>query len=486
MKSTILIPAFIVGVLVLSACSDNSPGTPDDVYEQNDDSASATSTVAGTNYAGILWDDDWYRIDVTSGFERVVANLGFAHANGDIDLELYDESGNLIDTATSTNDNERIDTTVSTAGTYYLRVFSANAPTGNSYTLNWILDDTYEPNDTRADSTPANANTDYSGVEFDDDWYRIDVTGGLERVVANLTFANDLGDIDLELYNDAGNVIATSTTNADNEHIDFDVGTPGTYYLRVFDFGNGTGNTYTLNWYGTVPPPADDQYEENDTKPSATALSVNTTINGVQLDDDWYQITVLPGSERVVADLTFTHASGDLDLELYNSASSVPLASSKSSTDNERIAIDVGTSGTYYLRVFNFSGASTANTYSLVWDAPADDLYEPNNNLASAHDLAVNTVISGIQLDDDWYSIDVMAASQNLSIDLVFSNASGDLDIELLDSGGGFIAGSFSADDNEHIDATVMSAGTYYLRVYDGTVVNGSTGNTYDLSWTGN
>ena len=247
--------------------------------------------------------------------------------------------------------------------------------------------------------------------------------------------------------------------------------------------GSGSGNTYALSWNGSQPLLIDDPYEENDTLAAATALPEKTQISGVQLDDDWYHIAVQPGFERIVADLTFTHANGDLDLALYDSSETRIGPPSNSSTDNERIAVDAMTGGDYYLRVYNFAGASTANSYTLTWHAPADDLYEPNNSLPTAADLPENTGISAIQLDEDWYRIDVSPGSLHLVIDLTFVHASGDLDIVLKNSAGAFRASGESLDDNEHIDITVTAGGTYYLQIYDGTNVGGSTGNTYDLIW---
>lgn len=480
--TSILVLGF--SIFMLTACSDNNIAIPEDTFEPNNDIANATPSNANTTYAGRQWDEDWFQIEVTTGFERVVAVLAFSHANGDINIELQDAGGTVLATSESTSDNEQINFTVSADGIYYLRVFGNNS--GNSYDLSWNglqpppADDQNEENDTLVSATALLEVTPLIGVQLDDDWYQITVQPGFEHVIATLVFTHADGDIDLELYDAGGIVIAVSQTTNDNEQIDFLVSSDGTYYLRVFDFGSGSGNTYSLSWDGMR---TDDQYEENDDLASATALPEDTALDAVQLDDDWYHITVLPGFERVIADLTFSHADGDLDLELYDSSQTRIGAPANSSTDNERIAVDVVTSGEYYLKVYNFAGNNTGNAYTLIWDAPADDLYEPNNDLASAYGLAENTSVSGIQLDDDWYRIDVTPGSLHLVIDLTFLHASGDLDIVLYNSAGTFRASSESSSDNEQIDFTVAAGGTYYLQIYDGTNVNGSTGNTYDLIW---
>jgi hypothetical protein len=51
----------------------------------------------------------------------------FAHAAGDIDLELYDAQGTLLAASRSTASNERIDAAVAAGQTLTLKVLGANA-----------------------------------------------------------------------------------------------------------------------------------------------------------------------------------------------------------------------------------------------------------------------------------------------------------------------------------------------------------------------
>ncbi len=91
----------LVAMLLLTSCGGGGGGggKSDDNYEPNDVMASAydlssdeqtwLSTIDGL---GVQSDDDWYQIDVTPGFERVIVELQFTHANGDIDLLLLNAS----------------------------------------------------------------------------------------------------------------------------------------------------------------------------------------------------------------------------------------------------------------------------------------------------------------------------------------------------------------------------------------------------------
>ena len=115
---------------------------PDDAYEENDTLGEAydlsgaegtwLSSIAGM---GIQADDDWYEIDVTSGEERLVVDLRFTHAEGDIDLAVHDANGAEVVDSTSVTDDEYIDTLLPSSGTYYIRVYYDDA--GNSYDLWW-------------------------------------------------------------------------------------------------------------------------------------------------------------------------------------------------------------------------------------------------------------------------------------------------------------------------------------------------------------
>lgn len=119
-------------------------GSGDDAYEENDNLGSPTDLVFNwerTNLSsiagpGIQADDDWYRIDVfPSGYERVVASALFTHAEGDIDLSLWDGSGNRLAFSESLTDDETINHVVTRAGVYYLRVHFGDA--SNLYDLWW-------------------------------------------------------------------------------------------------------------------------------------------------------------------------------------------------------------------------------------------------------------------------------------------------------------------------------------------------------------
>jgi hypothetical protein len=131
------------------------------------------------------------------------------------------------------------------------------------------------------------------------------------------------------------------------------------------------------------------------------------------------------------------------------------------------------------------SGVGTAEVAAAFRGSAADDAYEENDSRATAYDLSGDeqTWLSamdgaGVQADDDWFEIQATSGYTRIVVDLQFSDAAGDIDLALHDSGGGLLASSTSVTDDESIDFVVPAAGQYFLRIY-----YDDAGNSYDLWW---
>jgi hypothetical protein len=238
----------------------------DDAYEENDVQADAydLSNFENTwlsNIAGNAqqFDDDWYQITVAPGNQLVTVDLEFSHAEGDIDVAIYNANQEFIASATSITDNELLETTVSAPGDYYLRVYFDDL--GNSYDLRWdtetfpLVDDAYEENDELLGAYNLSNQEqtwleDLSGlgISNDEDWYQINITQGYENLVVDLRFEDDAGDLDISVYDADGNYILGALSVTDNEFIDTILPSSGTYYLQVEGYLEYTGNTYDLWW----------------------------------------------------------------------------------------------------------------------------------------------------------------------------------------------------------------------------------------------
>jgi len=327
------------------------------------------------------------------------------------------------------------------------------------------------------------------GTQWDEDWYKIQIKPGFERLIVKLIFNHTEGNIELEVYDSTLSVMTGSYSSVDGEFIDM-ILPSGQYYLRIY-YGNA-GNNYDLLWDDMNPSLTDDFYEENDVPGSGFIISTYqgmwlSEINelGIQADDDWYEIHINAGYERLIVDCVFSNALGNIDMDIYNGNYSIIV---KSWTDQNHELIDfiVPSSGVYYIKLHFGNGN---NTYDLKWDSvapgPVDDNYEENDYDWQAYYLTPWAASwlpygLGIQADDDWYEIYLDPGEEHLYAELVFSHASGNIDMEVWYYDGSFtcLTGSYSIDDNEKIDIFVPWAGVYYIKVFGDNI-----GNTYDLWW---
>ena len=86
------------------------------------------------------------------------------------------------------------------------------------------------------------------GIQFDDDWYRIQaVAADSLRFQIECAFNHNLGDINIALYNEDGDFLVSSLSSTDNEYIDYIVASPGFYYIKVFS--ENSCNHYDLCWF---------------------------------------------------------------------------------------------------------------------------------------------------------------------------------------------------------------------------------------------
>jgi hypothetical protein len=111
----------------------------------------------------------------------------------------------------------------------------------------------------------------------------------------------------------------------------------------------------------------------------------------------------------------------------------------------------------------------------------AEDGYEDNDSLADPAAVSAGT-ISGLRSclgDDDYFSI-LLSAGEEISIDVTFAHAEGDIQLELRDSSGALLASSTTATDDEQIVET-PGAGLFVIRVYLAADIGSTEGNDYDL-----
>ena len=470
----------------------------DDAYEENDERAGAydlsaweRSWLRKLDGPGVQRDEDWYKITVPANVAELDIRTNFNPLAGDIDLELYNANGYLIDRSISQTDIESLTYSSPASGDYYIQIHYENA--GNEYDLWWaaftqeeldsFVEDGYESNNSFDGGYVLTDDqvwfTELLGLatQADDDWFEITIEDDNAGLDVDVTFTHADGDIDVEVYDSVGSIIIRSESQTDNEFINYNAPLPvGTYQIRVY--GANLGNEYDLYWLDRH----EDVFEPNDTREAAYDLSNDGQLYisaiGVptQGDDDWYQITADAASTLIAVQVDFVNANGNIDLELYDASGGV-LVGSTSSLDSEYVQDVVGV-GTYYIRVF---GDDLYNDYDLIWNAAEDDAFEDNDVFGAAQDLTSNAGIEqvGIQFDDDWYTVETQRGEVRLLIDLTFTDSEGNIDFEIYDASNGLLVTVDSDDDNESITYGSDPLGaTYHIRVY-----GDNFGNAYGLTW---
>ncbi len=326
-------------------------------------------------------ESDWYSLTAFEGCQLNI-ELGFLHAEGDIDISVTDPVGNNFASRTSGSDNESISKPVTLSGDYSVRVYGM-AEVNNHYGFRaWLsdcpqawscpgVDDEHEENDDLQGATPLTDMVSSAGIIClaDRDYFSIDVAEGC-ALTALLTFSHAEGDLNLSLQDETGVELALSDSQEDGELLEWLMQADGTLYLEVLLEGDN-GNTYELLTEQVCPEicPADDPMEENDTEEQTTPLAPDVRVEGVICggDEDWFSFEAAEGCE-IQVDLYFSHADGDLELDLYDSERRMD--SSHNSENNERVAGTVTVAGLHKIKVLGYNEAENEYEIQLSLSCP--------------------------------------------------------------------------------------------------------------------
>ena len=460
-------------------------------------------------------DQDWYRLDVPAGTYLTV-DARFEHDLGDLELQLYLLDGTtLVDQSRTITDNERVELEVGTDRSLLVRAFFA-APTVRDLPYRLIAtldpgavcpDDGAEPNDGAAEAQPLASNQTIEGrlCPADPDWFVLRSVEPSSRVSLSLTFVDNLGDLDLEVYRPGAQeplLVAASATN--DETLMFDAPYGGDFFVRI------VGKAADTNVYGlraSVEPGAgmaclDDAFEPNDTIATATATGAVQAqpLQGTmcQGDDDWYAIPLEAG-RALLADLR-TEPGADLELKLYppdtREENTTPLAASTGVLPRESIGALVPNAGDYLLRVEAFNDRQIS-PYTLRWRTfdPAacgpdaidrqgrgDSQLDPFALApppTSRHDLRLCA-----DADEDWFQVAAPAGFLNV-FRLSFVPGQTLFDLRLLDVDGTVLAdtaGEPPADFRQirrNVEGPAGSSQPLLLHVVP---IEGQAGGAYGLS----
>jgi hypothetical protein len=236
----------------------------DDAFEENDSMNAAANlgvlTVRRTVTGLVMGDaQDWFRFNMTgAGTPGNDLAIQFQHAQGDLELRLYNGGGLLLRRSEGAGNEERISLDGLAAGGYYVQVFGYEGARNPDYTLDINPavgngDDSFEEND--AFTAAANLGTltarrTVTGLVMGDsqDWFRFTMPGaGAAANYLAVQFQHAQGDLDVRLYDAAGTLVRASDSPTNEERVSLDGLAAGTYYVQVYGYDGARNPNYTLD-----------------------------------------------------------------------------------------------------------------------------------------------------------------------------------------------------------------------------------------------
>ncbi len=471
-----------------------------DAFEDNDFRTSARSLPVGT-YEDLLlcWeigqtDNDWYSIFVPAG-GTVTATMNFEHDFGNLSMRLH-RANVLADQSLSATDIETVTAVNSGAGElYFVHVFGSGTGFTNRYDLDVQLSfSDVCMDDNIAAATQGAASTHGSGdyaltlCEGTEDWIKL--PSGTSSITANVELKNRLGNIDVELWDANGVVVASSS--ADNvESIDMS-GLSGTHYLRILP-ANGAfiRNSYNLwverNNAAPSAPYCPDPYEYDDALTAAESLPVTAAQIADPIscgsDTDWFQITGISSGSTYQFAAFYSHsAARDLTLEIADASGAI-LDTSDTASDDALLSFVAPTTGNYFARITN-DGTGVAPYDLLVgrdtiygFSCPEDDFDSngnSNDNTAGAAPITVPSRLSlgACSTDDDYFRF-VAPTTGQVSIEAVFDSSEMNLGLQVTGPGT-FEFKDDNVGNRESATISVVAGSTYFVSVQRGNTTDNS------------
>jgi hypothetical protein len=142
------------------------------------------------------------------------------------------------------------------------------------------------------------------------------------------------------------------------------------YRIKTNCSASASGYTTTATFVTTaVSTTCSDPYESNNTLATATAATVNTSIQALissSTDNDYFSFSNSASQANIKVTLTNIPTGKDYDLRLYNSAGTNVKSSLSSGVTAEKILYNAAPVGTYKVRVYPYSGSSTTACYTLT------------------------------------------------------------------------------------------------------------------------
>jgi hypothetical protein len=232
------------------------------------------------------------------------------------------------------------------------------APTGATAAAQCL--DFLDPNETCSASQPLLVPDGYVGLllqsesDGDRDWYRIAV-GRNETIQAEVVFRETTGFSSLALYASCGGVpVVADSGSGTTRTVQYQHGGADTsFWFRVSTRDAGVCRMYDM----AVSRKCPDAFDPNEFCAIATPIGAGTYpglwSGGSITDEDFYSVRLLP-QQRIVVDLDFVHAQGNLNVGLFAGCGGDLLAASLDTLDGEHFEyLNEGATADFVLLVDN-------------------------------------------------------------------------------------------------------------------------------------
>ena len=477
-------------------------------------------------------EDQWWKFNATAN-EIYTIKLTARLDSGNLDYALYQADGTQMTSEYNVYDEDEavINHQMGTSGTYYIRVFDSGS--GN-YDLTlykgWATAgvndsdrDFYHTFETARYLTSGTYHRSFmpDGTLWDDYYYFSGRAGQTISIALTGQYTNG-GNLDMTLYNSAGSSLSSVYNIYDNETdtLTTTLQADDVYVLKVYDSAQGGYVIVTdvdshtnsdsdelydaAEYYHRINPHASDTDGDgvNDSteladggKPQAkdewldsetgrsqsTAQAItyfNQPINSERIagnGDQWWKFNAI-ANEIYTIKLTARLDSGNLDYALYQ-ADGTQMTSEYNVYDEDEAVINhqMGTSGTYYIRVFDSGSGNYDLTLYKGWATAGvnDSDRDFYHTFETARYLTSGTYHRSFMPDgtlwDDYYYFSGRAG-QTISIALTgqYTNG-GNLDMTLYNSAGSSLSSVYNIYDNETdtLTTTLQADDVYVLKVYD-------------------
>lgn len=354
---------------------------------------------------------DWFKFQLGgAGVSGQSVSIDYDHYPGDLYLELYDSSGNvLLDrSANRGEDHQEVSLAGLPAGTYYVKVggvdITVNGQTTQATNPNYSLlfnltpppdpaGDWAEPNDNSPfsqattglpyDFAKLEGTQTYTGLSIrnssDVDWFGFQTTtAGVVGDQVQINFNDAQGDLDLAVYDAQNNLVGQSTGIGDSEQVSL-AGLPaGQYYFKVYGYEGASNPNYSITITGPELNVSPDRFEPNENASQAVDLNSlkgvsrlsNLTITPGDVDEFRFTTGVTGGVSDSLA-VEFAQANGNLNLQLLDAnGNAVSGFAAAATADGQQISLKGLPAGSYFIKVS--AAAGVANHYDLAFNLPAE------------------------------------------------------------------------------------------------------------------